>query len=173
MLIAKNTLIYHCGAEDIPQITALAEKIWLPTFEPILAPDRLHYLFDFMYDADKLGNQLSSPDVLFYILEVAEEQVGYAQLILSPEYAKLEKLYIAAPHQGEGLGLFLLEFLVEKAASRKMNLVRLQVNRGNHKAVRFYERFGFKIIASKNFDVGGGHLMEDYVMEFVVRPVNG
>lgn len=172
-LIEKGTSIHLCNTEDIPQIRALAKSIWLPTFQPILPPDRLQYLFRFMYDTDKLRTQLSSPDVLFYILQVSEEPVGYGQLIISTDSAKLEKLYIAPPHQGKGLGLFLLKFLVEKAVSREKKIIRLQVNRGNHKAVRFYERFGFKIIASKNFDVGDGHVMDDYVMEFIVGLANG
>ncbi|MCA1979061.1 MAG: GNAT family N-acetyltransferase, partial [Thiobacillus sp.] len=43
--------------------------------------------------------------------------------------------------------------------------LRLQVNRGNAAAIRAYEKYGFRIVASRVFDIGHGFVMDDYMME--------
>ena len=42
--------------------------------------------------------------------------------------------------------------------------LQLQVNR-NNKAKNFYEKLGFVVIDFQEFDIGHGHVMDDYVME--------
>lgn len=43
--------------------------------------------------------------------------------------------------------------------------LRLQVNRTNETALRFYRAKGFRVMLEADFDIGGGFLMQDYVME--------
>ena len=40
----------------------------------------------------------------------------------------------------------------------------LRVNRNNINAVAAYERFGFGIVATNKKDIGGGYVMDDYLM---------
>ena len=40
----------------------------------------------------------------------------------------------------------------------------LNVNRHN-KAISFYKKYGFDIIAEEDIDIGNGYYMNDYVME--------
>jgi diamine N-acetyltransferase len=42
--------------------------------------------------------------------------------------------------------------------------LRLTVNRKNFKAINFYFKNGFIIESVKDFDIGNGYLMEDFVM---------
>ena len=41
----------------------------------------------------------------------------------------------------------------------------LNVNRGNAKAIRAYERCGFAIHGRGDFPIGEGFVMEDFIME--------
>ena len=50
------------------------------------------------------------------------------------------------------------------ALSRTAKEVRLQVNKANVRAQRAYERFGFVRIEEAVFDIGGGFVMDDYIM---------
>ena len=40
----------------------------------------------------------------------------------------------------------------------------LNVNKGNVRAIAFYQKRGFGVIKSVVLDVGGGFVMDDYVM---------
>ena len=50
---------------------------------------------------------------------------------------------------------------------RKLGALRvvLTVNRRNTGSIAFYERRGYVIRESAVFDIGGGYVMDDYVME--------
>ena len=51
------------------------------------------------------------------------------------------------------------------ARSRQCPRLRLQVNRGNTQAIRAYRKYGFHVAESRVFDIGGGFVMDDHVME--------
>ena len=41
----------------------------------------------------------------------------------------------------------------------------LQVNKRNTKAISSYRKYGFEVRSSTVDDIGGGYVMDDYVME--------
>lgn len=169
---SEDLVIHRCQPGEEQRIIDLAEVVWIPTFEPMLPPDRLRYLFNFMYAPQKIRQQLSDPDHMFFILRQNQRDIGYSHLIFSDEWVKLEKIYLLPAMQGMGSGLYLLRSMISEAIEKERSQVRLQVNRANDKAIRFYQRFGFEIIASEDFDVGGGHVMDDYVMVLDVNNIN-
>jgi len=164
-----NIEIISCNHHHLSRIKALAEVVWKPTFSAILPGDRLDYLFDYMYHEDRLMQQLKDEHHHFYLFNDAERDIGYAQLVVNKAEVKLEKIYLLQDVQGKGYGLYLLNFLIGVAKQLGCERMQLQVNRGNTKAINFYQRFGFKIDRSEDFDVGGGHIMDDYVMSLDLR----
>lgn len=164
----EELLIHHCQPGEEHRLIHLAEKVWIPTFEAMLPPDRLNYLFNFMYNPNKLQEQLTDPNHAFFILMQNHQDIGYSHLIFGEEWVKLEKIYLLSTMQGKGSGLYLLRSMISKAIEKERGQVRLQVNRANIKAIQFYKRFGFEIIASEDFEVGSGHIMDDYVMALKV-----
>jgi len=156
--------LHKCSAVDLPGILALANVIWKPTFSSILTEDRLNYLYDLMYNREKLLTLLNSSENTFFLLRENDADVGYAQLVINSESVKLEKLYLHPDVQGKGYGLYLLNQLIDHSLNLGCQNMQLQVNRSNSKAVAFYKQFGFKITEERDFDVGGGHVMDDYVM---------
>lgn len=158
-----------CSTSDLSRILALANAIWKPTFSAILTQERLNYLFELMYNRDKLQALLSNADNHFFILTENDEDKGYAQLVISSKMVKLEKLYLHPGVQGKGYGLYLLNQLTDFSLNLGCENMQLQVNRSNLKAVEFYKKYGFVIIEEKDFDVGGGHVMDDYVMSINLK----
>jgi ribosomal protein S18 acetylase RimI-like enzyme len=66
--------------------------------------------------------------------------------------------------QGKGTGRFVVEYVVNEIIQKGATALQLQVHREN-KARNFYENLGFVIIEEKDFDIGHGVFMNDYVME--------
>lgn len=77
---------------------------------------------------------------------------------------KLHKLYLLPELHGHGLGSRLLQHVEHEA--RKLGGCRmiLTVNKRNAKAIAAYQRNGFVIAESVVTDIGGGFVMDDYVM---------
>lgn len=158
----------RCSPGDESTIINLANAVWKPTFSKILPPERLEYLFSMMYDKNLLAGQIANPSNLFYLLRLKETEIGYAQLVFGSDYLKVEKLYVLPDVQGKGGGLYLLNRIRQEAFDKQKYMLRLQVNRANDRAIAFYLKYGFEIVRSEDFDVGGGHVMDDYVMELSI-----
>ena len=77
---------------------------------------------------------------------------------------KLHKLYVLPELQGRGLGSRLLRHCENEAARLGASRLILAVNKRNTKAIAAYERNGYKVIESVVNDIGGGFVMDDFVM---------
>jgi ribosomal protein S18 acetylase RimI-like enzyme len=82
----------------------------------------------------------------------------------------LRKLYIHPHAQRQGFGGMLLQRVEEAARERGFQHVILAVNKQNAKAIAAYRKHGFAIRDSVVADIGGGFVMDDYVMAKRVSP---
>src|SRR4051812_444714 len=142
---------------DIPDIRALAEKIWPVTYGHILSPEQLTYMLDLMYSDAALEKQISSGDYQFLVFEYDEKAAGFAAYSTTTEEGvyKLHKLYLDTDLQGKSLGKLMLETVKTLAKKNRGRILELDVNREN-KALHFYEKQGFTIYKTKDTDIGHG-----------------
>ncbi len=67
----------------------------------------------------------------------------------------LERMYILQPYQGLGLAAVAMQYVLSQLrASHQVDGVYLSVWSENHRAQRFYQRFGFQTIGSFGYPVG-------------------
>jgi ribosomal protein S18 acetylase RimI-like enzyme len=69
--------------------------------------------------------------------------------------------------QGKGLGRLLIYDVIGRIKPAGGRSLQLNVNRHN-KAVGFYRNMGFTILKEELLDIGGGHFMDDYVLEIKI-----
>jgi ribosomal protein S18 acetylase RimI-like enzyme len=69
--------------------------------------------------------------------------LGYS-LEFGGQYALIDEIYIDRQQRGQGIGTGLVEGLVGECRARGLVAVRLEVERVNVEAQRFYERLGFE-----------------------------
>ncbi len=65
---------------------------------------------------------------------------------------------------GKGIGRMLIEHVEQAARSQGCDTVVLNVNKNNAGAISAYERCGFAKCEAVVVDIGGGFVMDDYVM---------
>ncbi|MEI3798568.1 N-acetylglutamate synthase, GNAT family [Chitinophaga ginsengisegetis] len=160
--------MYHvktATVNDIPVIQDLTEKIWRPTYQPILTPEQIEYMIDMMYSTASLNKQITELQHQFLILQDDSTPIGFASYSTTgtPGIFKLQKIYLDGNYQGKGVGKFLLEQVAQQVKERGANILELDVNRFN-KAKQFYEKQGFSVYKEKKTDIGSGYIMDDYVM---------
>ena len=83
----------------------------------------------------------------------------------TPGEIKLDKLYVHPQRQRIGYGGALIEHTCERAARLGLERVVLAVNKRNAIAIAAYTKYGFRIREAVVKDIGGGFVMDDYVME--------
>ncbi|HET9825004.1 MAG TPA: GNAT family N-acetyltransferase [Chitinophagaceae bacterium] len=156
--------ITKATVEDIPLIRELCFNVWPQTYAPILSRDRIDYMLDYMYSDESLQKQMRDGSQ-FIIVYDEGEAVGYAAYFPKGDgIYKLDKIYVLPSQQGKGTGKFVIDYVLNEISKEGATALQLQVNR-NNKAKGFYEKLGFVVIDYREFDIGHGHVMDDYVME--------
>ena len=153
------------GIDDIDLIRDLAEKSFLPTYKEILSADQLDWMFDWMYSADSLRQQIEDGHV-FFIAYDGDRPCGYVSVERQGEALfHLQKIYVLPDFQGKHVGQYLVRLVFDYVRSLYSGecTVELNVNR-NNKAKFFYERMGFSVARSGDFPIGNGYYMNDYIM---------
>jgi ribosomal protein S18 acetylase RimI-like enzyme len=152
---------------DLPAIARLAEVIWRAHYPDIISPAQIDFMLAKMYSLDVLRDELRLRAIRYDRLFVGEEFVGFASYgpTGQPTTFKLHKLYLLLEQHGQGLGSLLLGHCEREVSRLGARSLVLAVNKGNSKAIAAYKRNGFTIKESVVVDIGGGFVMDDYVME--------
>ena len=156
--------------EDIWQVRELALNIFPLVYEKIVVAGQVEYMMDLFYTPEALVKQLESGQI-FLIANHQGQPAGFAsytRLNAEGDF-RLNKIYLDFNKQGKGLGRSLLLDVISRVRTAHGRSLRLNVNRLN-KAKDFYQKMGFKIVKKEILDIGGGHYMDDYVMELNLDP---
>mgnify|MGYP006295199359 CR=1 FL=1 len=149
--------------ENIDVLKELAESIWRVTYGDIISPAQIRYMLDRLYQPDLLRNQVMSGNPLFGAYS-GGKLVGYAHVFIEGHQSRLDKLYVDTLYQGLGIGRKLVDQAVAFAIGSDCSLMTLRVNRSNLNAIAAYEQLGFVIVSTHKKDIGGGYVMDDYLM---------
>jgi ribosomal protein S18 acetylase RimI-like enzyme len=100
------------------------------------------------------------------VLRVDGAIIGYCSYALTsaPDELKLEQLYLLPALHGRGLGGMMLRHVEARARALGCTRVMLQVAKANAGSIAVYERAGYSIREPILIDIGGGYVMDDYVM---------
>lgn len=167
-------------AADFETLARLAEAIWRAHYTRIIGSAQIDYMLAERYTPEKLRPYLNADDRWLMLLRIDDRAVGYCSYALTenpgemkspeikPREMKLEQLYLLPELHGQGLGKLMLRHVEEQARARGRRTLMLQTNKRNDIAIAFYRKAGFTVREEAVFDIGGGFVMDDYVMEKVL-----
>ena len=164
---ARNSpSIVPANAEHLPAISQLAGVIWRACYPGIITMEQIEYMLARMYSLETLREEVCLQGIRYDRLLAGDELIGFAAYGPTelPEASKLHKLYLHPSRHGRGLGSLLLEHCEQEVRKLGSRRLVLNVNKRNGKAVATYRRNGFEIVESVVADIGGGFVMDDFVM---------
>lgn len=153
------------AADDVGPVSALARRVWQATYPALISQAQIDAMLADRYAPARIRQQLDDPRHAWWVAVDATAPAGFAHACLDAGDCKLDKLYVDPARQRRGLGAALLGAVEAWAREQRAARLRLQVNRGNAQAIRAYVRYGFRIVESRVFDIGGGFVMDDHIME--------
>lgn len=157
------------GRADAAVLDRLFDTSFCDTFGHLYRPEDLETFLSSHSIADWEA-ELESPDFALRIAEAEGEPVGYLKLgplklpvePLGPALL-LDQLYILKEHHGTGIAHGLMDWAIAEARRRGAKALYLTVFIDNHRARRFYDRYGFEDVGRYAFMVGE-QADEDVVM---------
>ena len=158
---------------DAPTLDRLFDTVFCDTFAHLYRSEDLN---DFLasFGVADWEKQLADPAFACRIAEADREPVGYAKigpLKLPVEEDSpallLDQLYIVKAWHGVGIAHALMDWVLDEAGRRGAKRLYLTVFVDNHRARRFYDRYGFKAVGRYDFMVGS-HADEDIIMRKLI-----
>jgi ribosomal protein S18 acetylase RimI-like enzyme len=141
-----------------------AREIWTQHYTPIIGKAQVEYMLDQFQSRKAIAADIASGYV--YSLAYAGGQAcGYSAVRFDPDALFLSKLYVSETFRGRGIARALLRAAEETARKRGLACIRLICNKHNASSLAAYARMGFSRVADVVTDIGGGFVMDDYVME--------
>ena len=163
-------LTYRDGVPaDAAALDALFDRSFIATFGHLYSAEDLN-LFLSRFSVEDWAYELADPDLAFHVAEAEDGLAGYAKLgpvslPVTPAGPAVElcQFYLDEPWHGTGVAQALMEWVFAEARGRGAAELYLSVFTENHRARRFYARYGFEEVGPYVFMVGN-HADDDLIM---------
>ena len=154
------------AADDVDELCTLAAEIWRAHYPAIISMAQIEYMLAQRYVPQIVREELKRGDLWWDQLLVNNQMTGFSSYLLTRHAGemKLDKLYVHPDHQRKGYGGMLLDRVITVARAYGCEKLVLAVNKNNRNAIAAYEKHGFRIAEAVVKDIGGGFVMDDYIM---------
>jgi diamine N-acetyltransferase len=139
-----------------------SKKTFYEFFAHLNDPANMEAYSAVAFTNDSILAQINNPGSEFYFAIYEDDIAGYIKLNFNDAQTEfhdamaleIERIYVSGEHHGKHIGKQLLDFAVQMAISKNFDYVWLGVWEHNHKAIGFYEHYGFEVCGSHKFLLG-------------------
>lgn len=169
--------IREVNIDDIQKLVEIGKQTFYETFASANSEEDMAAYLAKGFSHEKLKSELTDPNTLFYFAEEKGQAIGYlkintgsAQSEMKDENTlEIERIYVRKEHQGKKVGQLLFEKAIAVANKKNVESVWLGVWEENLKAMRFYQKNGFKAF-DKHIFVLGKDEQTDIMMKLEINP---
>ncbi len=173
----SNVVIRIASTDDTDALARLAKQTFLDAFERFNEPKNIREYVRQSFSPARIAKELLNESSTFFVAERDAELIAYAKVrsadtpacVGSDSATELERIYVAQPFMGTGIGQILLETAIQATRDTGNDILWLGVWEKNPDAVAFYERFGFSKVGHKAFMMGAEE-QTDFIMRLTLDP---
>lgn len=166
-------------AADQKMLSELAAEIWNEYWPAHIGQDQTDYMVEKFqsYQAIKKDIAENGYDYWFlcadgegstgYWTEDGKRIIGYTggKMDMATRRYFISKIYLMKDERGKGYSSKVIDFYTIRCMGTGMPAMYLTVNKYNDQAIAAYKKTGFEVIDSVETDIGGGFIMDDYIMQ--------
>ena len=160
---------------DLASLLDLAQTSFVQAFTEGNKPENVQAYLSQAFTPLQLEKEWRNPASTFLLASLEGKLVGYTKVNLAaaqtdvqdPESLEVARLYTLEEVWGKGVGQFLLDAALDFAKEKGKTFVWLGVWEHNARAIRFYEKNGFKSFGSHPFPFGD-EIQNDWLMRVEV-----
>lgn len=150
------------GAGELETLREISIRTFKETFAGTNSEENMREYLEKSLSGEQLRKELDNPGSAFYLARLDGRVIGYLKINFGPAQTELqdnkalelERIYVLQELHGQGPGLQLLDFCLEIAADHSLEYIWLGVWEENRRAIRFYEKHGFRQFGSHLFQLG-------------------
>jgi diamine N-acetyltransferase len=172
--------IRNATTDDAGRLAGLAAVTFPLACPPGSKPEDIAAHLAGTLSEEHFRGYVADPDITVLVVDAGGELRGYSMLVARPARdcdvesaltvlpsAELSKCYVHPDHHGLGAAAELMRATIASAAATGSAGLWLGVNSENAKAIRFYEKSGFRKVGTKSFKLGTV-VEHDFVMELAL-----
>ena len=160
---------------DAGLIADLGYRTFKASFWADNRPEDMEQYLSQNFSKARIESQLAEPDSIFFLACEKGKEIGYIMLrtaetpdsVTGTKPVELVRIYIEESIIGKGYGSAIMQSCLEAAKSDGHRTIWLGVWEKNLRAIRFYEKWGFKKVGTQKF-VLGSDVQNDYIL---ARPI--
>ncbi len=168
--------IRKLNTTDLENLRKISIQTFKETFSDVNAEEDLQKYLVEKLSVEKLKSELENVNSEFYFAENNDEILGYLKLNfkdaqtekVEENHFEIERIYILKAFLGQKIGQILFDKAIEIGKEKKLEYVWLGVWEENYRAIKFYEKNGFKIFGKHKF-VLGKDVQTDLLMKFLIN----
>lgn len=154
--------IRKISIEDIEKLQDLSKSTFIDTFGAENSKENMEEYVNSTYSIKNLSKELLKPDSLFFFAEDKKRVMGYLKLNINSAQTEkyfsnsleIERIYVLPEAKGQGIGKKFISLAEYEAKKLNVNTIWLGVWEKNYKALKFYEKMGFKVVDKHIFNLG-------------------
>jgi len=148
-----NIRLRRITLRDAAVLATMAQATFYDTFHGTCTEADMQSFLNTYFNLDQTRKELSDPDDLFYFAEVDGVPAGYIRMMedyrsfeMMEKWKALElkRIYVSKEFQGRKVAQALMDFVLTYAAEHHYEVVWLGVWELNHRALKFYGKYGFE-----------------------------
>ena len=152
----------------INETSNFATKVFVDYYSDLINDKQAKYMANLFLTETKI-KELKDNGAIFRLVYDNKQIVGFTEYIKEENKVFLSKLYVAQQKRHTGIGRLMFEDCINYAKTNELNKIYLTVNKGNLPSIEIYKHLGFKQIDAVVNDIGGGYVMDDYIMEYTIK----
>ncbi len=158
------------GIEIAHSLAELAKKSFIESHGNSASEEDILEYLNASLTEEKFLNELSDESNIFRVATLSGELAGYLKIILNcknpklqeENVCKLERLYVLKKFYDKKIGIALLKECIKICKENNQKGIWLYVWTENHRALTFYKKVGFEIIAETSFKISSKHSNPNY-----------
>jgi diamine N-acetyltransferase len=148
---------------DVDALAPFAARVFIETYRDLDDPREIGDYIERHFSADAMGAVIADPLGATLLASIDQQLIGYTVLdqrpapdcVTGPAPVQLSRIYLDARRHGRGHGDALLDAALDSAQALGGQTLWLGVDHRNRRAIRFYQRRGFKEAGARDFAFGG------------------
>ncbi|MBY7141980.1 GNAT family N-acetyltransferase [Virgibacillus sp. NKC19-3] len=143
-----------CQAFDVDPLQEISKVTYKQAFNEMFGESNVHEYVNTTYSKDNLIRELDQSNYHFLFIQNNNEVMGYGMYTIQPSFLKMERVYILDQYKGLGAGSAFMQYVENVAKEMKKDFLCLEVLSDNQKAIRMYEKKGFRSSSEQIIMIG-------------------